>query len=294
MTAVVVTYNRLAKLKVTIERYLAEANLAQLIIVNNASSDGTAEYLEQLSASEPRLLVISESHNLGGAGGFHQGLKAAREQAITEWLVVSDDDSFPEQGALASFFGLVPKLHPKCGWVASQVHYPEGGLCTMNEPMTFPSLGNAFKRLLKRQKITWDPSQDACELAKIDGSSFVGMFINRAILQQTQVLPNRDYFLYWDDIAFCYDLTNQGAVGQYSAQVAFVHDCDRHTKSLEGQRLYYMVRNGIWTMAKLPMSKRIWAMSIKLISWLLIAIKSHSLSWYVKAVKHAALKRTEP
>ncbi|MGL6315394.1 glycosyltransferase [Vibrio sp. WXL103] len=294
MTAVVVTYNRLAKLKMTIERYFAEANLAQLIIVNNASSDGTTEYLEQLQAFESRLFVINEQHNLGGAGGFHQGLKAARDQATTEWLVVSDDDSFPEHGALDSFFNLVPKLDPKCGWVASQVHYPEGGLCTMNEPMTFPSLGNAIERLLKRQKITWDPSLDARELARVDGSSFVGMFVNRTILQQTQVLPNRNYFLYWDDIAFCYDLAKQGVVGQYSAQVAFVHDCDRHTKSLEGQRLYYMVRNGIWTMAKLPMGRRIWAMPIKMISWLLIAIKSHSLSWYVKAVKHAALKRTEP
>lgn len=276
----------------TIDRYLAEPSLAQLIIVNNASSDGTTDYLEQLKHSEPRLWVINEPCNLGGAGGFHQGIKTARERATTDWLVISDDDSFPEQGALTDFSAIVPKLHPQCGWVASQVRYPEGGLCSMNEPMKFPSLGSAISRLFKRQKITWDPSQDGQELAKIDGSSFVGMFVKRATLQQTQVLPISDYFIYWDDIAFCYDLVRQGAVGQYTSQLTFIHDCDRHTKSLREQRLYYMVRNGIWTMAKLPISKRVWAMPFKLISWLMIAIKSQSLSWYVQAVKHAAQRRT--
>ena len=61
LVAVVVTYNRLNKLQDTVARLLeaAPADLAAVVVVDNASTDGTAAWLA--NQSDPRLDVVSLS-----------------------------------------------------------------------------------------------------------------------------------------------------------------------------------------------------------------------------------------
>ena len=57
----------------------------QLIVIDNASSDGTAEYL----ASLDDVTVIRNPTNLGCAGAWNQGVRAASR---AEWLVILNND----------------------------------------------------------------------------------------------------------------------------------------------------------------------------------------------------------
>ncbi len=57
---------------------------SEIIIIDNASSDGTAEYLGQ----HPRLRIISNRENLGCAKAWNQGLEASG----FEWIVISNND----------------------------------------------------------------------------------------------------------------------------------------------------------------------------------------------------------
>ena len=67
ITAVVVTYNRLEKLKKVIESVRSQtASLLQILVVNNGSTDGSREWLE----SQNDIYLINQG-NLGGAGGFN-------------------------------------------------------------------------------------------------------------------------------------------------------------------------------------------------------------------------------
>lgn len=50
----------------------------ELIVVDNGSTDGTADFLKRLSARWPHVKVISNASNLGFAGGNNQGMAAAR------------------------------------------------------------------------------------------------------------------------------------------------------------------------------------------------------------------------
>lgn len=61
------------------------------IVVDNASSDGTGDYLSGLSGIE----VISNTVNLGCAGAWNQGVKAAAEN---EWLIVLNNDVIVSPG----------------------------------------------------------------------------------------------------------------------------------------------------------------------------------------------------
>ena len=63
-------------------------SIDKIIIVDNGSSDGTKEYLSNLKGENIQIIY---QENLGGAGGFHTGLKAAYEQEY-DWIWLMDDD----------------------------------------------------------------------------------------------------------------------------------------------------------------------------------------------------------
>ena len=90
ITAVVVTYNRLEKLKKVIESVRSQtASLLQILVVNNGSTDGSREWLE----SQNDIYLINQG-NLGGAGGFNTGMKQAVLNG-TDYVWIMDDDVYP-------------------------------------------------------------------------------------------------------------------------------------------------------------------------------------------------------
>ena len=89
LVAVVVTYNRLDKLKVTLARLLESPadELSMVVVVNNASTDDTGDWLAE--QDDPRLDVLNSAVNCGGAGGFANGMRRAMESHETDWEEVS-------------------------------------------------------------------------------------------------------------------------------------------------------------------------------------------------------------
>ena len=98
---VIVTYNRRSMLEKTLLACLAQAVPAHVFVVNNASTDGTREFLDSFAQSQSRLTVTHLPTNTGGAGGFACGMQQAFD-AGCEWLWVMDDDVVILPGAAAA------------------------------------------------------------------------------------------------------------------------------------------------------------------------------------------------
>ena len=100
--AVIVTYNRIQKLTKTLNSFSGQVlPVDYIIVVDNGSTDGTSEYLENWRQFAPeKRIVITNKTNLGGAGGFHTGLEYAQSMEV-DWIYVSDDDAYPERDAIA-------------------------------------------------------------------------------------------------------------------------------------------------------------------------------------------------
>ena len=93
LAAVIVTYNRKELLSHNIESLLRQTKyIDKIFIVDNCSIDGTYEYLcEKKWIGNEQFQYIKTKENIGGAGGFFVGTKAAFE-AGADWIILMDDD----------------------------------------------------------------------------------------------------------------------------------------------------------------------------------------------------------
>ena len=256
VAALVVTHNRLDQLRRTVQRLLAEP-VDYLVVVNNASSDGTGAWLA--AEADPRLRVVTPARNIGGAGGFEQGLRYVQDHLDPDWTVLMDDDARPIPGAIQTFRDRVAEFESQ-GYeaIAGGVFYPDGRICDMNRPSRNPfwHMGDFFRTLQRgggRQgyhvpdSAYWTPA--GAKAHPIDATSFVGFFLSRSGLRRGG-LPDGGLFIYADDVIYTLRLTKRGGRIGFLPEIGFEHDCSTY-QARSGDiyrpmwKVYYNYRNSL-------------------------------------------------
>lgn len=106
VSIVVVTHDRLDLTRLCLASLLTELAWPcyEIVVVDNASVDGTADYLRQLEANTPQLRVLVNTEN--------RGLPAANNQALREvsgdYIILLNNDAVVTRGSLAT---LIRHLH---------------------------------------------------------------------------------------------------------------------------------------------------------------------------------------
>jgi len=246
LVAVVVTYNRLEKLKDTIARLLEspETELQALVVVDNVSTDGTGAWLAE--QGDPRLVVLASARNLGGAGGFEWGMREAVARFDPDWLMVMDDDARPQPGALAAFRAMDKR---GIDAVAAAVYFPGGAICEMNRPSRNPFWhGREFLRTVfaGRGGFHIAPRDYRGAGRLVDVSSFVGLFVSRAAVARVGY-PDGRLFVYGEDGLYTLGLSKAGGRIRFAPEIRFEHDCSTF-EARPGQfrplwKVYYYHRN---------------------------------------------------
>jgi len=114
LSVVVPTRDKLSLLQRTLgalEAQTLPAEAFEVVVVDDASSDGTAAWLaDEAEAWGGRLRVVSPDRNLGRAGARNAGANAA----TGEWLLFLDDDIIAPPALLDAHVALLAG-HPGCG-----------------------------------------------------------------------------------------------------------------------------------------------------------------------------------
>lgn len=115
---IIPVYNGLADTRRCFSALAANTDVAsyQVIVVDNASSDGTPEFLWSLGGD---VQIITNSSNLGFAKACNQGARVARGR----YLVFLNNDTIPQAGWLSALVSLAD-AEPDAAIVGSKLLYP--------------------------------------------------------------------------------------------------------------------------------------------------------------------------
>lgn len=205
---VIVTFNRLEKLKKTLECYARQTKpFRNLVVVNNHSTDGTGDFLEEWQHTDTPFgkYVITTEDNLGGAGGFYVGEKKAMTMN-SDWLFIADDDAYPEPDMMEQFYRF-SEQQPMDSYsaVCAAVLKPDGSfdVCHRSRYEVTPS-----------DHLIWEsaPLEDYQKtFFKIDFLSYVGPFINAKALKKVGCVDPK-FFIYNDDSEHSLRLKKYGEI----------------------------------------------------------------------------------
>ena len=181
--AIVVTFNRKELLKENIENLFAQTkkHLLDIVIIDNASTDGTKEYISDY-INDGKITYINTGSNLGGAGGFQFGIKYAAEKDYT-FVWIMDDDCMPTPTALEEFLKYDEKLNGNYGFLSSKVLWKDNSICKMN---------------VQRETLTKYVEDFEKEKIEILMASFVSCFIPINVVKDIG-LPIKEFFIWTDD-----------------------------------------------------------------------------------------------
>jgi rhamnopyranosyl-N-acetylglucosaminyl-diphospho-decaprenol beta-1,3/1,4-galactofuranosyltransferase len=248
LVAVIVTFNRLDALQVTLG-HTTDKGFYRVVVVNNCSTDGTREWLD--SRVDEALVVIHADANRGGAGGFNVGFKHVTEKIPeADWLVCFDDDAFPEGDIVANFDAL--DIPEDVGGLAGAVYLPDGRISEMNRPSRNPFwhlgafLGAGFGG--RHGFHVGDECYQTNEPMEIDASSFVGCFVRLSLIRSGAIgMPRTELFIYADDIIYVLEMRKAGYRHIFVPTITFQHDCQTLVNQQDVYhplwKVYYTYRN---------------------------------------------------
>ena len=216
---VLVTYNRKAKLEKSLKKFEEQVQKpSYIIIVDNASTDGTDELLKiwKSKPSTYQKIVITNTENVGGSGGFYLGLSMSLKLEAN-WVWVSDDDAYPEQDALKEVNDYLEnydqsegKLAAICGavYVGDQIDVSHRRISSLR----FLRIDDRAVELPLYRNRAFD----------INEFSYVGTVISKEAMYKAG-LVNKDYFIHYDDTEHSLRLSKYGRIVCIPS-VKIIHD----------------------------------------------------------------------
>lgn len=231
IVALVLTYNRLELLKEAIEALLVQTSPCDILVVDNASTDGTKDMVMAYVNMYNRVQYVNTGANLGGAGGFAFGIKECVKQGY-EYIWLMDDDTIPYSSALEELVIAKNDLKGEFGFLSSLVEWTDGNMCEMNKPLVLDEWWNYGAQISKGR-------------LAIKKGSFVSFFISTKTVKEVG-LPIKEFFIWFDDSEYSRRIVERGYVGYLVSSSKVLHKMKNNSKvdivTESGERLqrYWM------------------------------------------------------
>jgi rhamnopyranosyl-N-acetylglucosaminyl-diphospho-decaprenol beta-1,3/1,4-galactofuranosyltransferase len=246
VAAVIPTYNRKDLLLECLHSVLHQTRpVDAIILVDNASTDGTSEALCQAGYAQHALLhCIRLEENVGSSGAYCTGLTYAYEQGY-DWFWLMDDDAIPRADTLEHLL-----QHAK-----TDTSKNIGGFVSCPTP---GSKGQCLRRLPKSvwealshyivYPLDIDATSDAA--VALDWSTFISLLIPRKVVGEVG-LPRPEFYIDCDDVEYTLRMRRAG-YSIYLIKASLIdhglHELGRRPGRDARWRYYYRYRNHIANM----------------------------------------------
>ncbi|HET9483453.1 MAG TPA: glycosyltransferase family 2 protein [Xanthomonadales bacterium] len=204
IAVVVVAHYSAATLRECVDAALGADGVAELVVVDNATRDGSIEAFERAFAQEPRVRVLRNADNAGFAAACNQGAAATR----APWLAFLNPDCLVERGTFAAMQAL-SRERPDAGLVGADVRDATGArepAARRREP--------GWRRALAR--VLGDPSalllrapDDGRAASVVDATSGALMLLRRELFDRVGGFDS-GYRLHCEDLDLCRRVRDAG------------------------------------------------------------------------------------
>lgn len=247
LSIVIVNWNSGAQLRECLESIVSTDiegfTLDKVIVVDNASSDGSAQNISDLKLP---LQVLYNKENLGFAAACNMGAK----QTTSDYLLFLNPDTKLFRDSLSTpIFFLERQCNEHIGILGVQLVDENGHIC--KTCARFPTPGAYFSKMLGLNRLFPNifPSHLMTEwdhrTSKIVDHVIGAFFLVRASLFQKIGGFDERYFVYLEDLDFSLKTKHLGYASYYLATTQIYHKGGGSSEQIKATRLFYSLRSRI-------------------------------------------------
>ncbi|MBZ9570421.1 glycosyltransferase family 2 protein [Methanobrevibacter sp. TMH8] len=214
----------------------------EIFIVDNDSQDGSYQKLEstfQNEISSGKIKLIANDSNQGFAAANNIAIRKSKGN----FILLLNSDTIVKKGSIDIPLEYI-KHNNDIGAIGPKILLPNGDLDKAAK-RSFPNPKNSFYRLFGLSKISKNSNSDNYNLDNLDPDevyevdSLVGAFMlvrNETIIEIG--LLDEDYFMYGEDIDWCYRIKKAGWKVIYYGKVDIIHYKGSSSKKQKSKLIY--------------------------------------------------------
>lgn len=246
VSVIIPTYNGLALLRPCLDALRRQTYRDfEVLVVDNASSDGTVETLRR---DYPEVRILALSTNGGYTMGCNVGIRAARG----DLLVMLNNDTEAETNWLSALVDALER-YPEAGSAASR-------MMIYGDRTKIHSAGDLYRvNGIPDSRGVWQPYGPPFDQERlVFGACGGAAMYRRAMIEEIGGFEER-FFMYCEDIDLAWRAQLAGWKCVYVPEAVIYH----HLSATGGGKLasYYVGRNTLWVIARnypTPLLRRYW------------------------------------
>ena len=236
MSVVIVTWNGRRYLDACLRAVEAQQGVsAEIILVDNASTDGTAEFV---GAQFPNVRVVRLSENRGFAGGNNAGAREARG----EYVAFLNNDTVADSGWLRALRAGI-ELTSGFALTTSRIVF-------MHDPSVIDSAGDGLLRwggAFKRHH--GEPAELASSVAEVFGVCGGACLMPKAVFDELGGFDD-DFFASHEDVDLSYRARLRGYRCRYVSDASVRHHGSATLGTISAFAVFHGQRNLEWMYLK--------------------------------------------
>lgn len=263
LSVIIVSFNTKELLKRCLEsiakarRREGEKEEVEIIVVDNASGDGSAEEIKKIQIKYQKyklnIKYILNNENLGFAKANNQALL----QAQGEYCLLLNSDTQVRSGSLEKLIEFA-REHPDTGLIGVRLLNLDDSI----QPSIYhlPTVWRAFREFWLGQKGAYEKyAVTGTSPVEVEAVTFAAALIPKTTIEKIGLLDER-YFMYFEDLDYCRRVKRAGLTVYYlpTAEVVHCHGASgqgllttyqhltESSKIYNGQLKYWLLTFIIW------------------------------------------------